>query len=91
VILSPTFEQISACLDSIYYCKVSLRGVNIGGYICYIVQAHRSAIPFVSPSANSDTWDKDKDRDRDRDPGEGAREGDSTLPCIPHYKKIRKL
>ena len=59
VILIQSYQHLLACLDSVYFScqETSVRGVNIGGYVCVIITAVRSSVEFRQPLPRSDTWD----------------------------------
>lgn len=52
MLLAQTHQQLMACLDSHYFRNISMRPVNISGYICAVIVAERSSIAFVAPQKN---------------------------------------
>jgi hypothetical protein len=46
VVLIQSHQALVSSFDSVFFSKVNTIGVNIGGYICSVVVAHRSLVPF---------------------------------------------
>lgn len=57
VLLVQSHQHLAACLDSVYFRDIAVRGVNIGGYICSVVTANRTDRVFV-PTFNTPIEDK---------------------------------
>ena len=55
VVLVQSHQNLAVSLDSVYFSDVKITGVNIGGYICSVATAQRTAVVFkesISPELN---------------------------------------